>query len=235
MGKPETGQVRVAVEIAAITFIDTMIRRGSPIAPPATFPIVLGNGVGGTVDRLGPGVAPRWLGARVVTTTGGRSGYASLAVAAVEDLHHVPESLSLPHATALLADGRTAVGLHRAAEPKPAEAVVVTAAAGGVGSLLVQLAKNSGARVIAVAGSPAKLEHAIALGADATVNYRDDDWPAKVHALATDGTPWSSTGSEATPRVPCSRWCNEAGDTWHMAQPAGVGAPSTSPTRLSVR
>ena len=70
---PEPGpeQVRVAVEAAAITFIDTLIRTGSPVAPPATFPVVLGNGVGGHIDRVGPGVDPAWIGARVVTTTGG--------------------------------------------------------------------------------------------------------------------------------------------------------------------
>jgi NADPH2:quinone reductase len=185
--EPETGQVRVAVEIAAITFIDTLIRSGSQVAPPATFPVVLGNGVGGTIDRVGPGVDPAWIGTRVVTTTGGNGGYVSLAIAATEDLHRVPDRLSLRDATALLADGRTAVGLHQAAGIESNETVIVTAAAGGVGSILVQLAKASGARVIALAGSHTKLDHASALGADATVNYRDHDWPTRIHAAADDG------------------------------------------------
>lgn len=185
--EPGTGQVRVAVEVAAITFIDTLIRAGSSVAPPATFPVILGNGVGGTIDRVGPDTDPAWIGTRVVTTTGGNGGYASLANAATEDLHRVPDQFDLREATALLADGRTAVGLHQAAGPQRDETVIVTAAAGGVGTILVQLAKASGARVIALAGSSAKLAHARTLGADTTVNYRDHDWPTRIHAAAADG------------------------------------------------
>jgi NADPH:quinone reductase len=185
--EPDAGQVRVAVEVAAITFVDTLIRSGSQVARPATFPVILGNGVGGTIDQVGPGVDPAWIGIRVVTTTGGSGGYASLAIAATEDLHRLPDGLSLREATALLADGRTAVGLHQAAGIESNETVIVTAAAGGVGSILVQLAKASGARVIALAGSRTKLDHASALGAEATVNYRDHDWPSRIRAAADDG------------------------------------------------
>ncbi|APX31766.1 alcohol dehydrogenase [Brachybacterium sp. P6-10-X1] len=184
---PDAGQVRVNVEVAAITFVDTLIRAGSPVAPPVTFPVILGNGVGGTVDQVGPDVDPTCIGTRVVTTTGGSCGYASLAIASTHDLHRVPDRLSLREATALLADGRTAVGLHQAASIESDETVVVTAAAGGVGSILVQLAKSSGARVIALAGSRTKLDHARALGADVTVNYRDADWPTRIQESAGDG------------------------------------------------
>lgn len=185
--EPDAGQVRVAVEVAAITFVDTLIRKGSSVAPPATFPVVLGNGVGGTVDRVGSEVDPAWIGNRVVTTTGGSGGYASVAVAAAEDLHRVPGRLDLRTAVALLADGRTAVGLHQAAGIRPNETVIVTAAAGGVGSILVQLAKVSGAQVIALAGSTAKLDRTRALGADVTVNYRNHEWTARVREAAPDG------------------------------------------------
>jgi NADPH:quinone reductase len=185
--EPDTGHVRVAVEVAAITFIDTLIRAGSPVAPPATFPVILGNGVGGTIDRVGPDVDPAWIGTRVVTATGGTGGYASLAIAATADLHRVPDRLSLRAATALLADGRTAVGLHQAAGIKPNETVIVTAAAGGLGSILIQLAKASGAQVIALAGSNPKLDHARALGADVIQNYRDDTWITRIHTATPDG------------------------------------------------
>ena len=185
--EPGPGQVRVATQVAAITFIDTLIRAGSPVAPPATFPVVLGNGVGGLIDRVGPDVDPAWIGARVVTTTGGTGGYASLALARTADLHRVPEPLDLPEATALLADGRTAVGLRHAAGIQPGETVVVTAAAGGVGSILVQLAKASDAHVIALAGSTEKLDHARTLGADTAVNYRDQGWTTRLRAAAPDG------------------------------------------------
>jgi len=184
---PGVGQVRVVVEVAAITFIDTLIRAGSSLAPSASFPAVLGNGVGGTVDQVGPDVDPAWIGTLVVTATGGAGGYADLALARAVDLHRVPGPLDLPAATALLADGRTAVGLHRAAEIHESQAVVVTAAAGGVGGLLVQLARASGARVIGLAGSATKLDHARSLGADATMNYRDPAWPDHLDAAAPHG------------------------------------------------
>ena len=136
---------------------------------------------------MGPDVDPAWIGARVVTTTGGNGGYSTFALARTADLHRVPEPLDLPEAAALLADGRTAVGLHQAAGIQPGEAVVITAAAGGVGSILVQLAKASAAQVIALAGSADKLDHARSLGADTTVSYRDQDWTTRIRATAPDG------------------------------------------------
>lgn len=230
---PEPGaeQVRVAVEAAAITFIDTLIRSGSPVAPPATFPVILGNGVGGQIDRVGPGVDPAWIGTRVVTTTGGTGGYASLALARVADLHRVSEPLGLPEATALLADGRTAVGLHRAAGIVPGETVVITAAAGGVGSILVQLAKASGAYVIALAGSTSKLDHASSLGADMTVNYRDHDWTSRLRSAAPGGVDvvFDGIGADTTAALlalvrPGGRYVQHgaAGGSWGTIEPAAT-------------
>jgi NADPH:quinone reductase len=185
--QPGPGQVRVAVEIAAITFVDTQLRAGRSIGPSVEFPVVLGNGVGGRVDLVADDVDPAWIGVRVVTSTGGSGGYASSALARVADLHRVPDRLGLPEATALLADGRTAVGLHRAAGIRPGETVVVSAAAGGVGSLLVQLAAASGAHVIGLAGSAPKLELARTLGAETALGYGDDAWVDGLRAAAPDG------------------------------------------------
>jgi NADPH:quinone reductase len=184
---PGAGQVRVVVEVAAISFVDTLIRSGSSIAPSATFPLVLGNGVGGVVDGVGTGVDPVWIGSRVVAATGGTGGYSELALANVADLHRLPDPLDFLAGAALLADGRTAVGLHRAARIQAGETVAVTAAAGGVGGILVQLAKSSGARVIALAGSAIKLDHARDLGAAVALNYRDRDWVDRLRASAPDG------------------------------------------------
>ena len=184
---PSRSQVRRRSKATTITFVDTIIRSGSPIRRAVVFPVVLGNGVGGIVDTLGEGVDREWSGARVVTSTGGTGGYASAALASVSDLHRVPDGLGLHEATALLADGRTAVGLHDAAGIRQGETVVVSAAAGGVGGLLVQLAAHSGARVIALAGSESKLDHARGLGADVALNYRERDWVAALVAATPDG------------------------------------------------
>ncbi|WP_018177477.1 zinc-binding dehydrogenase [Jongsikchunia kroppenstedtii] len=185
--EPGPGQVRVAVSIASITFVETMIRAGSPVAPPAQFPFVPGNGVGGAVDRVGADVDPAWLGTEVATTTGGRGGYANMALADVADLHRIPAGLELGSAVALLADGRTAVGLFDAAQVGAGDVVVVTAAAGGVGGILVQLCVAAGARVIGLAGNAGKLGHATDLGAHAAINYRDTDWVEQLRAAAPHG------------------------------------------------
>src|SRR5438445_109203 len=85
-----------------------------------------------------------------------------------------------PPETVVLADGRTALALMRAAAVRPGETVLVEAAAGGVGSLLVQLARRAGARVVAAAGAPRKLDVARSLGAAAAVDYSRDGWTGQV-------------------------------------------------------
>ena len=185
--EPGEGQVLIDVEVAAITFIDTQMRAGTSPRSPGPFPIVLGNGVGGRIVAVGDGVEKAWLGQPVVTSTGGSGGYASRAVASVADLHHLPAGLDLQVAVALLADGRTAVGLAEAAQIVAGDTVVITAAGGGVGSLLVQLAARAGARVVALAGDSLKLDLARSLGADVAINYRDTDWAGQLDAAAANG------------------------------------------------
>jgi NADPH2:quinone reductase len=199
--QPGAGQVVVSVEVAAITFIDTQLRAGTSPRPDGTFPLVIGNGVGGTIAAVGPEVDADWRGAQVITATGGSGGYATRAIASVNDLHRLPGGLDLQQAVAMLADGRTAVGLARAAGIKTGRTVVVTAAAGGVGGLLVQLAVLAGARVIALAGNEAKLDHARGLGASDTVNYRRADWPDRLAKATPDGTDvvFDGVGGETSP------------------------------------
>ncbi|TYB46613.1 zinc-binding dehydrogenase [Actinomadura chibensis] len=178
--EPGEGQVLVAVEFANITFVETQVRSGtSPIPIRWEPPVVPGNGVGGVVTAVGPGVAEGLVGRRVVTSTGGTGGYAELAAVDAAEVFDVPDGLPLDDAVALLADGRTATMMLRAARPKAGERVLVEAAAGGVGSLLVQLAKAAGATVVAAAGGPGKAEAAARLGADETVDYREPGWAGK--------------------------------------------------------
>ena len=115
---PGPGQVLVRVAVASITFVETQMRAGRAPFPGPTPPMILGNGVGGVVEALGPGVDEKLLGRTVVTSTGGQGGYAELAAAAVGDLVDVPPGLSLNDATALLADGRTATALSRLGQPR---------------------------------------------------------------------------------------------------------------------
>ncbi|MBE3015582.1 zinc-binding dehydrogenase [Microbispora sp. NEAU-D428] len=179
---PGPGQVLVAVEYAGVTFVETQVRAG--LGPGAmrrpSLPRIPGNGVGGRVVALGREADPGLLGATVVTTTGGTGGYAELAVAHAGDAVPVPAGVPLHDAVALLADGRTAVMLHRRAEVKPGEWVLVEAAGGGVGTLLVQLATESGAKVIGAARGTAKGELVTSLGAVAYVDYSRPGWERDV-------------------------------------------------------
>jgi NADPH2:quinone reductase len=181
--EPGPGQVLVDVAYAGITFIETRFRatgRGPFGSPGPAAPLIPGNGVGGVVAAVGTGVPASLVGTRVVSATGGTGGYASQVAVDAAGLFPVPDGLGLDTATALLADGRTATMLVRTAAPKPGERVLVEAAAGGVGSLLVQLAKAAGAYVVAAAGGAGKLDLARELGADETVDYREPGWASGV-------------------------------------------------------
>ncbi|GGL06050.1 NADPH:quinone reductase [Sphaerisporangium melleum] len=181
---PGPGQVLVEVAYASITFVETQVRAGNapPVMGRPELPRIPGNGVGGRVRQVGAGVDPGLAGATVVTTTGGAGGYAELALGRAEDAVVVPDGVALRDAVALLADGRTAVMLHRQAQVEPGEWVLVLAAGGGVGTLLVQLASGSGAKVIGAAG-PGKGEQVTALGAVACVDYTRPGWEREVAGL----------------------------------------------------
>jgi NADPH2:quinone reductase len=173
---PGPGEVLVTVAHVSITFVETQVRAGrGPF--PATPPAIPGNGVGGVVTAVGAGVDPEMVGRRVVTTTGGSGGYAALVAVPAAGLIDVPSGVALDVATALLADGRTATLMVRTVDPRPGERVLVLAAAGGVGSLLVQLVGATGASVVGTAGGAAKVAVVGDLGATA-VDHATPGWSA---------------------------------------------------------
>ena len=179
--RAEPDEVVIEVEFANVTFVETQVRAGRPPHPsmlPA-LPAILGNGVGGTVGEGSP-----WSGRRVVASLNGTGGYAERAVSPVARLIGIPDGLATRDAVALLADGRTALALARHADLRAGETVLVEAAGGGVGTLLVQIARRAGARVVALAGQPRKLALARDLGADVTVDYSHDGWERQVRDLA---------------------------------------------------
>jgi NADPH2:quinone reductase len=184
--EPGPGQALIDVRMASVTFVETQVRSGRPPNPAMLprLPVILGNGVGGVVTSVGVDADPALAGRRVVTTTGGSGGYAERAAVDAAGLIDVPGELSLADAVALLADGRTATALVRASGLRAGETALVEAAAGGVGSLLVQLARAAGARVVAVAGGPRKVGLARELGADIAADYGDPGWASQVRAAA---------------------------------------------------
>lgn len=182
---PGPGQVRVRVAAAGVHLLDTALREGAtgPFPAPTALPTIPGREVAGTVDALGEGTDPAWLGRRVVAHLGmNPGGYAELAVTDAARLHALPDHLGEAEAVAMIGTGRTTLGILGFTELGPDSVALVPAAAGGIGTLLVQYAKNAGATVIGLAGGPAKTALVEANGADLAVDYKRPDWPEKVRA-----------------------------------------------------
>lgn len=181
--EPGPGQVRIAVRAAGVHLVDTALREGLRIGPVPLpeLPTIPGREVAGTVDAVGEGTDPAWLGRRVAAHLGhAPGGYAELAVTGTDRLHALPHRLSEDHAVALVGTGRTAMGILRFTDLSPADTVLVLAAAGGVGSLLVQYARHRGAAVVGAAGGPVKVEAVRGLGADLAVDYTEDGWEERI-------------------------------------------------------
>jgi NADPH:quinone reductase len=186
------GQVRIRVAAAGVHLIDTAIRAGRRMGPMPLpeLPAIPGREVAGVVDAVGEGVDGAWAGRRVVAHLGPASGgYAELAVRDVEAVHALPDGLADEVAVAMIGTGRTTLAILEAAQLTRDDRVLVTAAAGGIGSLLVQAARGAGATVVAAAGGAEKVERARALGADMALDYGEPDWAAAAGAVtvALDG------------------------------------------------
>jgi len=185
---PGDGQVRIAVEASGVHLIDTSLRRGEAMGalPLPELPAVPGREVAGRVESGEEG----WVGRRVVAHLGPASGgYAELAVTAVDRLHEIPEHVAADAAVAAIGTGRTALGILDSAALTAEDVVIVTAAAGGLGSLFVQAARHAGATVVGLAGGPAKTERVRALGADVAVDYDRAEWPGEVRDALGDRAP----------------------------------------------
>ena len=166
-----------------VNFIDTYFRSGLYKAP---LPLIPGNEGAGVVEAVGEGVTNVRVGDRVAWTTAW-GGYAEARLIPAYRLVRLPEALSDEIAASIMLKGLTAWYLLRRTFPVgPNQTILVHAAAGGVGQLLVQWAKALGATVIATAGGPEKTTLARALGADHAIDYRAEDWVARVREI-TDG------------------------------------------------
>jgi NADPH2:quinone reductase len=187
--RPGPGQARIAVAAAGVHLVDTALRAGramGPLAPPE-LPTIPGREVAGVVDAVGPEVDAAWLGRRVVAHLGpAGGGYAELAVREADALHALPQGLADDAAVAMIGTGRTALAVLEVAALTSADVVLVTAAAGGLGCLLVQAARHAGATVVGAAGSPDKARRVRELGADVAVDYAEAGWSDSVRQ-ALDG------------------------------------------------
>ncbi|MGL5859009.1 MAG: quinone oxidoreductase family protein [Angustibacter sp.] len=177
--QPGPGEVRVRVRVAGVNYADVMSRTGAyPTAP--ALPFTPGTEIVGVLDALGDGV-DGLLGGRVAAMLPDLGGYQEAVVVSAAQAVPLPDDLPDDEAAALLVQGLTAAGLVDAAGGPSRlrdTTVLVTAAVGGVGTLLVQLLVEAGAQVIAAVGGESKARLAKELGAQVTARYDKNDWVA---------------------------------------------------------
>jgi NADPH:quinone reductase len=182
MPKPEPtpGNAVVKVAAAGVNFIDTYHRSGLYKLP---LPAILGLEGAGTVESVGAGVTTVKPGDRVAWGTS-RGAYAEYAAVPESALLHIPAQVDFESAAAVMLQGMTAHYLTHSTFPlKSGDTMLVHAAAGGTGRLIVQMAKIIGARVIATAGSQEKSKIAREAGADEVILYREQDFQEETRRL----------------------------------------------------
>jgi len=180
--EPGPGQVLIETRAAGCNFPDILMVQGKyQVKPP--LPFSPGHEIAGVVRAVGVGVARVRPGERVIANLEW-GGYAERVVAPANRVHPIPDALPFDQAAALFVVYQTGYSaLVRRAALQPGEWLLVHGAAGGVGLAAVQLGKALGARVIATAGTPEKLEVARQSGADVLIDYRAEDWVEAVKAV----------------------------------------------------
>ena len=178
---PGTGQVQVEVVAAGINFIDIYQRNG---LYPLTLPFTPGVEGAGVVEAVGDDVGTLEVGSRVAWS-GSLGSYTQHRVLDAADVVEVPENVPLDLAAAVMLQGMTAHYLCHDTYPlQPGDICLIHAGAGGVGNLLIQMAKMRGARVFATVGTAEKAEVALAAGADHVINYADTDFKQAIEEIA---------------------------------------------------
>ena len=188
---PASNEVLVRISAASVNPIDTYIR-GGMVDMQLPLPFIVGSDFSGTVEDVGENVAQWKIGDRVWGANQGGHGRqgtsAELACVGQEWLHSIPEGISEEDAAAVALVGITThIGLVLRARVHEGETVFVNGGSGGVGSMVVQMAKTLGARVITTASSDEKLAKAKAFGADEGINYKTGNVAEQVLELAPDG------------------------------------------------
>lgn len=184
--KPGPNEILIETEGFGLNFADVMARQGMyKDCPP--LPTVVGYDVAGKVKEFGADVQGFNVGDRVTAMTR-FGGYSELAVADFRATAKIPEDLDLSQATSLTTQYCTAwyCAIHHV-NLFQGDKVLVHAAAGGVGTALVQIAKWKGCEVFGTAGSPEKLDYLRELGVDHPINYRSSDFEQEVKKIAKEG------------------------------------------------
>jgi NADPH2:quinone reductase len=177
---PAPGHALVAIHVTGVNFLDVYFRTG---LYKSDRPIAIGSEAAGVVEAVGEGVTDLAPGDRVAYAMV-RGTYAEYAVVPAANLVRIPDALTFEAAAAVILQGATAHYLTRSTFPLNAtHTCLVHAAAGGAGGLVVQMAKAAGARVFGTVSTAQKAEEVTALGADAVINYAEQDFEQEVKRL----------------------------------------------------
>ena len=178
---PEPGPdtVRVRHSAVGLNFIDTYFRSG---LYPLPLPLILGSEGAGVIDAVGPGVTGLAVGDRVAYAARGPGSYAEARVIEASICQRLPDAIDFATGAAMMLKGMTVQYLLRRTRHglERGDYIVWHAAAGGVGLIACQWAKELGYRLIATAGSPEKCQLARAHGAEVAIDYRKEDVVARV-------------------------------------------------------
>jgi len=181
VGAPGPGQVRLAQTAIGLNFIDVYHRNG---LYPAPLPGGIGMEAAAVVDAVGPDVSGLEPGDRVAYASGPLGAYAEARLMPADRVVKLPDGITDRQGAAMMLQGLTAQYLlRRTYKVQAGDRILVHAAAGGVGLILVQWAKHLGATVIGTAGSEAKARLAKAHGCDHVILYRQEDFPTRVREL----------------------------------------------------
>jgi len=201
LSKPRAGEVQVRILAAGVNFVDTYYRSG---LYPSALPFIPGSEMCGEVVALGGKVSDFAVGDRVATATARTGCYAQYVNVPATKLVKVPKGLEPERVAGMMLKGMTAQYLLRQVYKVGADdTILVHAAAGGVGQIMVQWAKALGATVIGTVGSPAKARLARALGCDHVINYGTTDFVKAVKRLTHgEGLPvvYDSVGAATFPQ-----------------------------------
>ena len=183
---PGEGQVVVDVRAAGVNFVDGLLCQGQYQIKPPT-PFIPGGEIAGEVSAVGSGVTGVSIGDRVIAFTG-FGGFAEQVVISAPTLVTMPDALGFGQAATLIQSyGTILFALTRRTSIKPGEWVLVLGAGGGVGLAAIDVARALGARVIAAASTKEKLDMAVAMGAEATIAYEDEDLKVRARELSGGG------------------------------------------------
>jgi NADPH2:quinone reductase len=181
VGKPGEGQVRLRHTAVGLNYIDTYQRSG---LYPIQLPSGLGSEAAGIVEEVGSGVTGLRPGDRVAYAGGPLGAYSEARVMAADRLVRLPDGITDQQGAAMMLKGMTAwYLLRRTHEVRPGETILIHAAAGGVGLIVCQWAKHLGATVIGTVGDDEKAALAKANGCDHPINYRREDFVARVNEI----------------------------------------------------